>query len=80
MRQLRAEGLSLRQIAKRLQTEGFTNRNGKRLSPQLIANVLGRSGFGSLYLKELLDRRLTAADRFCRPRFSAQISRSILSV
>ncbi len=43
MRRLRDEGLSLRQITERLQTQGFTNRTGKRLSPQLIANVLGRS-------------------------------------
>ena len=43
MRRLRTEGLSLRQIAERLQTQGFTSRTGKRLSPQLIANVLGRS-------------------------------------
>ena len=43
MRQLRADGLSLRRIAERLQTQGFTNRIDKRLSPQLIANVLGRS-------------------------------------
>ncbi len=43
MRQLRAKGTSLRRIAQELQTHGFTSRNGKRLSPQLIANVLGRS-------------------------------------
>ena len=43
MRRLRGLGLSLRQIAERLQTQGFTSRTGKRLSPQLIANVLGRS-------------------------------------
>ena len=43
VRLLRDEGLSLRQIAERLQTQGFTSRTGKRLSPQLIANVLGRS-------------------------------------
>ncbi len=43
MRQLRAKGSSLRRIAERLQTQGFTSRAGKRLSPQLIANVLGRS-------------------------------------
>ncbi len=42
MRQLRADGLSLRRIAERLQTQDFTSRTGKRLSPQLIANVLGR--------------------------------------
>ena len=42
MRRLRDDGLSLRQIAERLQTQGFTSRSGKRLSPQLIANVLGR--------------------------------------
>ncbi len=42
MRQLRAEGLSLRRIAQELQVQGFTNRAGKRLSPQLIANVLRR--------------------------------------
>ncbi len=42
MRTLRADGLSLRRIAERLQTQGFTSRTGKRLSPQLIANVLGR--------------------------------------
>ncbi len=42
MRQLRTEGLSLRQITERLQIQGFTSRTGKRLSPQLIANVLGR--------------------------------------
>ncbi len=43
MRQLRAKGTSLRRIAEELQAKGFTNRTGKRLSPQLIANVLGRS-------------------------------------
>ncbi len=43
MRQLRAKGTSLRRIAEKLQTEGFTSRTGKRLSPQLIANVLKRS-------------------------------------
>ncbi len=43
MRQLRAKGTSLRRIAEELQTKGFTNRAGKRLSPQLIANVLRRS-------------------------------------
>ncbi len=43
MRRLRTEGLSLRQITERLQIQGFTSRTGKRLSPQLIANVLGRS-------------------------------------
>ncbi len=42
MRRLRTEGLSLRQITERLQTQGFTSRTGKRLSPQLIANVLNR--------------------------------------
>ncbi len=43
MRQLRAKGTSLRRIAEELQAKGFTSRTGKRLSPQLIANVLGRS-------------------------------------
>ena len=43
MRQLRAKGTSLRRIAEELQAKGFTNRTGKRLSPQLIANVLRRS-------------------------------------
>ncbi len=43
MRGLRADGLSLRRIARELQAQGFTNRTGKRLSPQLIANVLRRS-------------------------------------
>ena len=43
MRQLRAKRISLRRIAEKLQTEGFTSRTGKRLSPQLIAKVLGRS-------------------------------------
>ena len=43
MRQLRAKGSSLRRIAEELQAKGFTNRAGKRLSPQLIANVLRRS-------------------------------------
>ncbi len=43
MRRLRTEGLSLRRVAERLQTQGFTSRTGKRLSPQLIANVLRRS-------------------------------------
>ncbi|MEE8153801.1 MAG: recombinase family protein [Phycisphaerales bacterium] len=43
MLQLRAKGTSLRRIAEELQTHGFTSRTGKRLSPQLIANVLGRS-------------------------------------
>ncbi len=42
MRTLRAEGRSLRQIAKHLQTEGFTNRRGGQLSPQTVANVLNR--------------------------------------
>ncbi len=42
MRRLRGEGLSLRQIAQELQDQGFTSRTGKRLSPQLIANVLRR--------------------------------------
>ncbi len=42
MRQLRAKGTSLRRIAEELQAKGFTNRTGKRLSPQLIANVLRR--------------------------------------
>ena len=42
MRRLREEGLSLRRIAERLQIQGFTSRSGKRLSPQLIANVLNR--------------------------------------
>ena len=42
MRQLRAEGLSLRRIAQELQTQGFTNRRGGRLSPQTVANVLSR--------------------------------------
>ncbi len=42
MRRLRGQGLSLRHIAERLQTQGFTSRTGKRLSPQLIANVLKR--------------------------------------
>ncbi len=42
MRQLRAKGTSLRRIAEELQAKGFTSRTGKRLSPQLVANVLRR--------------------------------------
>ena len=42
MRQLRADGLSLRRIAQELQAQGFTNRRGGQLSPQTVANVLGR--------------------------------------
>ena len=43
MLQLRARGISLRRIAEELQAKGFTSWAGKRLSPQLIANVLRRS-------------------------------------
>ena len=42
MRELRADGLSLRRIAQELQAQGFTNRRGGRLSPQTVANVLSR--------------------------------------
>ncbi len=42
MRTLRAEGLSLRQIAAELDRQGHHNRSGRRLSAQTIANVLKR--------------------------------------
>jgi len=42
MRQLRADGLSLRQIAAELDQRGHHNRRGRRLSAQTIANVLKR--------------------------------------
>ncbi len=42
MRTLRAEGLSLRQIAAELDRQGHHNRSGRRLSAQTIANVLNR--------------------------------------
>ncbi len=43
MRQLRADGLSLRQIAAELDQQGHHNRRGHRLSAQTIANVLKRA-------------------------------------
>ena len=42
MRQLRADGLSLRRIAAELEQQGHHNRQGQRLSAQTIANVLKR--------------------------------------
>ena len=42
MRQLRADGLSLRRIAAELERHGHHNRQGRRLSAQTIANVLKR--------------------------------------
>ena len=42
MRQLRHDGLSLRRIARELESQGFHNRRKGRLSPQTIANVLKR--------------------------------------
>ncbi len=42
MRTLRAEDLSLRQIAAELERQGHHNRSGRRLSAQTIANVLKR--------------------------------------
>ena len=42
MRQLRADGLSLRRIAGELERQGHHSRNGRRLSAQTIANVLKR--------------------------------------
>ena len=42
MRQLRADGLSLRRIAAELERHGHHNRRGHRLSAQTIANVLKR--------------------------------------
>ncbi len=42
MRQLRADGLSLRRIAAELDQRGHHNRRGRRLSAQTIANVLKR--------------------------------------
>ena len=42
MRQLRADGLSLRQIAGELDQQGHHNRRGRCLSAQTIANVLKR--------------------------------------
>ncbi|MEE9129858.1 MAG: recombinase family protein [Phycisphaerales bacterium] len=42
MRQLRGDGLSLRQIAAELDQQGHRNRRGRRLSAQTIANVLKR--------------------------------------
>ncbi len=42
MRRLRADGLSLRQIAAELERQGHHNRRGHRLSAQTIANVLKR--------------------------------------
>ena len=42
MRQLRADGLSLRRIAAELEHHGHHNRQGRRLSAQTIANVLKR--------------------------------------
>ncbi len=42
MRQLRADRLSLRQIAAELDQQGHHNRRGHRLSAQTIANVLKR--------------------------------------
>ena len=42
-RRLRAEGLSLRQIAAELERHGHHNRRGRRLSAQTIANVLKRA-------------------------------------
>ncbi|MEE9131761.1 MAG: recombinase family protein [Phycisphaerales bacterium] len=43
MRQLRADGLSLRQIAAELERQGHHSRSGRRLSAQTIANVLKRA-------------------------------------
>ena len=40
--ELRARGLSLRQIGAELQRRGVRSRAGRRLSPQLLANVLAR--------------------------------------
>ncbi len=42
MRQLRTDGLSLRQIAAELDQQGHHNRRGRRLSAQTISNVLKR--------------------------------------
>ena len=51
MRQLRAEGLSLRQISAELERQGHHNRRGRRLSAQMIFNVL--NGPESLHRREL---------------------------
>ena len=44
---LRAEGLSLRQIADRLNAEGHTTRRGKPWNATQVARVLERAGSGS---------------------------------
>ncbi len=44
--ELRGQGLSLRRIAAELERQGVRSRGGRRLSPQLVANVLARQANG----------------------------------
>ncbi len=44
--ELRGQGLSLRRIAAELERQGIRSRGGRRLSPQLVANVLARQANG----------------------------------
>ncbi|MCH8344708.1 MAG: recombinase family protein [Planctomycetes bacterium] len=46
MVELRGSGLSLRAIAAELERQGIWSRGGRRLSPQLVANVLARQANG----------------------------------
>ncbi|MCZ6852160.1 MAG: recombinase family protein, partial [Planctomycetota bacterium] len=42
MVELRGQGLSLRRIAAELERQGIQSRGGRRLSPQVVSNVLKR--------------------------------------
>ncbi len=46
MVEFRSQGLSLRRIAAELERQGVRSRGGRRLSPQLVANVLARQANG----------------------------------
>ena len=46
MVELRGQGLSLRRIAAELERQGIRSRGGRRLSPQVVANVLARQANG----------------------------------
>ena len=43
---LSGQGLSLRRITAELERQGIVSRAGRRLSPQLVANVLARQANG----------------------------------